>query len=154
MRVLFIDPGKKTGISLFDSQLGEVAYSHIIPGGLKGFKEWWHEIPASFASLSIWFDVLGCESFELEEDKYGVDYEDPLQIIHWLRELDIPIVWQRRMERGKSKICSVAVLKRAGLYPKRGELKEGHQVAALQHALSFLIDQGDRATIQLLHPKD
>jgi len=61
-------------------------------------------------------------------------------------------VWQRRNQRGKDKLISVSVLKRAGLYPKRGELKEGHQVAALQHALRYLVSIRHLPTIRLLHP--
>jgi hypothetical protein len=90
----------------------------------------------------------------MEEGTHGIDYESPLAIIHYLESLGIPIVWQRRMQRGKNTVARIEVLKRAGLYPKRGELKEGHQVAALQHLLSYLMKTGHRKTIELLHPKE
>jgi hypothetical protein len=97
--------------------------------------------------------VLVVESFEAEEGTHGINYE-PLEIIGYLESLGVPIEWQRRNQRGKSKLISTAVLKRAGLYPKRGELKEGHQVAALQHALAYLVKIRHRETIELLHPKE
>lgn len=150
MRVLAIDPGAKSGVCLYDTGR-KVELFKIIPDGLDGFKIWWRSVGHGMAAMS---DAVVCESFELEEGSHGIDYESPLQIIHWLKELDIPIVWQRRMQRGKNTVASVAVLKRAGLYPKRGELKEGHQVAALQHALSFLIKQRHLPTIELLHPRE
>lgn len=151
MRVLWIDPGVKTGIALFDAEAQEVILFRIIPDGHAGFKDWWYR-------EGMWLerDVFGCESFELEEGSHGIEYEAPLTIIHWLKEQQqsLNTVWQRRMQRGKNTTASVPVLKRAGLYPKRGELKEGHQVAALQHALSYLIRVRHLPTIELLHPKE
>lgn len=148
MRVLWIDPGLKTGVCLFNSDTLKVELFLIIPNGLTGFQEWVESggVPDH--------DVLGCESFELEEGTHGIDAESPLEIIGYLKSLGIPIVWQRRMQRGKNTVASVAVLKRAGLYPKRGELKEGHQVAALQHALSHLIKKRHMGVIELLHPRE
>lgn len=154
MRVLAIDPGAKTGVCLYDATLREVVYSGIIPDGLAGFQKWWSEIVGAFVSVQVWADTLVVESFELEEGSHGIDYESPLAIIHWLESLNIPIVWQRRMQRGKNSVASVAVLKRAGLYPPRGELKEGHQVSALQHALAYLMKIRHLPTIELLHPKE
>lgn len=147
MRVLAVDPGAKSGVCLYDPDTQQLEVSLIIPDGLTGFREWfeWNDPD---------YDVLVVESFELEEGSHGIDYESPLQIIHWLERLPIPIVFQRRMQRGKDKLITDAVLKRAGLYPKRGELKEGHQVAALQHALSYLVRQRHLPTIELLHPKE
>lgn len=147
-RVLWVDPGLKTGIALFDSKTLKVELFAIIPNGLAGFKQWWNyaEIPQ--------FDVLGCETFELEEGTHGIEYEAPLSIIHYLEELGVVDVWQRRNQRGKNTTCRVDVLKRAGLYPKRGELKEGHQVAALQHLLAYLLKQRDLKVVELLHPKE
>jgi len=153
MRVLAIDPGLKTGVCLFDADRGQTTYSRIVPDGLKGFQDWWH-YAVELLGAENFYDVLVVESFELEEGSHGIDYESPLAIIHWLQSLDIPIVFQRRMQRGKDKLITPAVLKRAGLYPKRGELKEGHQVAALQHALSYLVRQRHLGVIELLHPKE
>lgn len=133
---------------LYDAQPpADLELSEIIPNGLKGFRDWW-ELESPYH-----YDVLVVESFEAEEGTHGIDYE-PLEIIGFLKGLGIPIVWQRRNQRGKSKLISTAVLKRAGLYPKRGELKEGHQVAALQHALAYLVKIRHRETISLLHPKE
>jgi hypothetical protein len=147
MRVLAIDPGAKSGVCLYDADSEIIRVSLIIPNGLKGLQDFWE---AHVRYLD--YDVLVVESFEAEEGTHGIDYE-PLEIIGWLKGLGIPIEWQRRNQRGKSKLISTAVLKRAGLYPRRGELKEGHQVAALQHALSFLVKIRHRPTIELLHPK-
>lgn len=145
MRVLWLDPGVKTGVCLFNADTLKVELFKIIPNGLTGFQEWveFGEVPEH--------DVLGCESFELEEGTHGVDLT-PVEIIAYLKSLGMPIVWQRRNQRGKNKLISITVLKRAGLYPKRGELKEGHQVAALQHLLAYLVRQRHLPTIRLLHP--
>lgn len=158
MKVLAIDPGAKTGVCLIDTDRFEDVHFDIIPDGLKGLQDWYVNKTNRFAGLHL--DVIVAESFELEEGSHGIDYESPLQIIHWMKEGGMshnyfdPIVWQRRMQRGKNSVASVAVLKRAGLYPRRGELKEGHQIAALQHALAFLIKQRHRGTLELLHPKE
>lgn len=150
MRVLAIDPGAKTGVCLYDAQPpGDLELSLIIPDGLTGFKEWF-ETYGYHAN----YDVLVCESFEMEEGTHGIDYKSPLAIINYLEGLGIPIEWQRRMQRGKNTVAKVSVLKRAGLYPKRGDLKEGHQVAALQHALAYLIKKRHMETIRLLHPPE
>lgn len=145
MRVLWLDPGVKTGVCLFNTNTLKVELFKIIPNGLTGFQEWveFGDVPEH--------DVLGCESFELEEGTHGVDLT-PVEIIAYLKSLGMPIVWQRRNQRGKNKLISITVLKRAGLYPKRGELKEGHQVAALQHLLAYLVRIRHLATIRLLHP--
>lgn len=145
MRVLAIDPGLKTGVALFDADTLKAELLLIIPNGLTGFQEWveFGDVPQH--------DVLVAESFELEEGSHGIDLT-PVGIIDYLKSLGMPIVWQRRNQRGKAKLISVPVLKRAGLYPKRGELKEGHQVAALQHALNYLVRQRHLPTIRLLHP--
>lgn len=143
-----MDPGAKSGVCLYDAEAQKAELLLIIPNGLTGFQEWleFGEVPEH--------DVLVCESFELEEGTHGIDAESPLEIIGFLKSLGMPIVWQRRMQRGKNSVASVAVLKRAGLYPSRGELKEGHQVAALQHALSYLIKKRHMKTIELLHPRE
>ena len=146
MRVLAIDPGLKTGVCLFNADTLKLEDLAIIPNGLAGLQEY-------FALGDPYYDVLVVESFELEEGSHGIDYESPLQIIHWLEQIPVNIVWQRRMQRGKDKLLTDAVLKRAGLYPPRGEVKEKHQVEALRHALSYLVRQRHLPTLQLLHPK-
>jgi len=148
VRVLAIDPGAKTGVCLFYADTSYIALSDIIPYGREGFQDWWEA-----GGSTLGYDVLVVESFEAEEGTHGIDYT-PIEIIGYLESLNIPIQWQRRNQRGKGKLISVAVLKRAGLYPKRGELKEGHQVAALQHALAYLVKIRHRETIELLHPKE
>ena len=146
LRVLAIDPGKATGVCLFNADILKLEDSAIIEGGLVGIQDY-------FEYGDPHYDVLVVESFELEEGTHGVDLT-PVGIIDWFKTLGIPIVWQRRMQRGKDKLITPAVLKRAGLYPPRGELKEGHQVAALQHALAYLVRQRHMKTIALLHPKE
>jgi hypothetical protein len=146
VRILWLDPGVKTGVCLFNTDTLKVELFAIVPGGLKGFQDWW----CSLGGLT--FDILGCESFELEEGTHGIDLT-PMEIIGYLKSLGIEIKWQRRNQRGKGKLITVAVLKRAGLYPKRGEVAEGHQVAALQHLLAYLVRTRHLPTIKLLHPK-
>lgn len=148
MRVLAIDPGAKTGVCYYNTARPIEPVLDIIPGGLKGLQEWW-KLMEGWAT----HEALVVESFEQEEGTHGIDLT-PVEIIGWFKSLGIPIVWQRRMERGKNKLIRPAVLKRAGLYPKRGELREGHQVAALQHALAYLVKIRHQPTIALLHPKE
>jgi hypothetical protein len=147
---MWLDPGMKTGVALFNSGTLKIEHSEIVPGGQPGFIQWWRLVGHS---LALDCEVVGCESFELEEGTHGVDLT-PIAIIEWLRPIGVVDVWQRRNERGKGKLITPAVLKRAGLYPARGELKEGHQIAALQHALAYLIRKRHLPTIQLLHPKE
>jgi len=147
MRVLAIDPGKKSGVCLFNADTQTLEDFAIIPNGLTGIQQY-------FELGDPYYDVLVVESFELEEGSHGIDYESPLQIIHWLESLNIPIVFQRRMQRGKDKLITDAVLKRAGLYPPRGQVKEKHQIEALRHALSYLVRQRHLGVIELLHPKE
>jgi hypothetical protein len=149
VRVLAVDPGAKSGVCLFDADAQKVDHFTIVPFGLEGFKAFWEA-----AKYSGRYDVLIIESFELEEGSHGIDYESPLQIIHWLESLNIPIVFQRRMQRGKDRLITDAVLKRAGLYPPRGQVKEKHQVEALRHALAFLVRQRHLPTLKLLHPPE
>ena len=146
MRVLAIDPGLKTGVSLYNAETQQLEDSAIIDGGLPGIQEY-------FELGDPYYDVLVVESFEAEEGTHGLDLT-PVEIIGWFKSTGVPIQWQRRNQRGKGKLITPAVLKRAGLYPKRGELKEGHQVAALQHALAYLVKIRHRPTIELLHPKE
>ena len=148
MRVLAIDPGAKTGIALYDTDTKFLALE-IIPKGLEGFQRWWSFKGPLMLDNSV---TIVCESFEAEEGTHGLDLT-PVEIIGWLKGLGVPIHWQRRNQRGKGKLITPAVLKRAGLYPARGELREGHQVAALQHALAYLVKIRHRPTIELLHPK-
>lgn len=150
MKVLWLDPGGKTGAALFNTKTLKVEYSHIIEGGLKGFVQWWRTVGHG---LALDCEVVGCESFELEEGTHGIDLT-PVEIIGWLKPIGVVDVWQRRNQRGKDKLISAPVLKRAGLYPERGELKEGHQVAALQHALRYLVSIRNRQTLELLHPRE
>lgn len=158
VRVLAIDPGLKTGVCLIDTDDHRIVFAAIIPNGLPGLQDWYFNTTRELSGMHI--NVLVCESFELEEGTHGVDLT-PVGIIDWIKSggmstnIYSPTVqWQRRNQRGKTKLVSTAVLKRAGLYPKRGELKEGHQVAALQHALAYLIKIRHRPTIELLHPKE
>lgn len=155
--MLAIDPGAKTGVCLFDADSGKVVLFKIIDGGRAGFQTWWELFGSHYNRPGydnrLTHNTMVVESFEAEEGTHGIDYT-PIEIIGYLESLGIPIQWQRRNQRGKTKLISTAVLKRAGLYPKRGELKEGHQVAALQHALAYLIKIRHRPTIELLHPKE
>ncbi|WP_346927341.1 hypothetical protein [uncultured Arthrobacter sp.] len=148
MRVLAIDPGAQTGVALFDADAQKIVVSLIIPNGLKGIQNYFE-----FGEVGFHVDAVVVESFEAEEGTHGIDYT-PIEIIGWLKGLGVPIQWQRRNQRGKGKLISTAVLKRAGLYPKRGELREGHQVEALRHALAYLVKVRHRPTIELLHPKE
>lgn len=156
MRVLAIDPGAKTGVAIVHTNDLLKPYLEIVPNGLTGLQAW-YERTRRLSGHHL--DAIVVETFELEEGTHGVDLT-PVGIIDWIKTGGLShnyhkaIVWQRRNQRGKGKLISVPVLKRAGLYPKRGELKEGHQVAALQHALRYLVSIRDTNTIKLLHPRE
>lgn len=156
-RILWLDPGVQTGVCLFNTDTLKVELFKIIPGGRQGFQDWWETFGSNYNrpgyDSRLTYDILGCESFELEEGTHGVDLE-PVAIIGYLKSLGIDIKWQRRNQRGKGKLIHISVLKRAGLYPPRGELGEGHQVAALQHLLAYLARQRHLPTIELLHPRE
>lgn len=150
MKLMWLDPGGMTGVCLFNADTLKIEHSEIVPGGLKGFVRWWRTVGHG---LALDCEVVGCESFELEEGTHGVDLT-PVEIIGWLKPIGVVDVWQRRNQRGKDKLISTDVLKKAGLYPARGELKEGHQVAALQHLLRYLVKIRNRRTLELLHPRE
>lgn len=152
MRVLAIDPGAKSGIALYDTDTKFLALE-IIPNGLAGFQRWWSFHIELAAASQMGNLTIVCESFEVEEGTHGIDLT-PVEIIGWLKGLPVVIQWQRRNQRGKASLVSNAVLKQAGLYPKRGELKEGHQVEALRHALAYLVKIRHMPTILLLHPRE
>lgn len=149
-RVMWIDPGQGSGVAVFDASTLKVEHLEIVYGGLKGFVGWWRSVGHS---LAINCDVIGCESFELEEGTHGVVLT-PVEIISWLKPIGVVDVWQRRNQRGKDKLLTDAVLKRAGLYPARGEVGDKHQVEALRHALNYLIRKRHLGTIKLVHPQE
>lgn len=155
-KVLALDPGLKTGVALIDTDRFEDIHLEIVPDGLAGLMVWYDK-SRWFAGMHL--DVIVCESFELEEGTHGIDLT-PVEIIGWLKAGGMshnyfdPIVFQRRMQRGKDKLITDAVLKRAGLYPPRGQVKEKHQIEALRHALSYLVRQRHLETIRLLHPPE
>lgn len=114
-----------------------------VEGGTEGFSAWWTDRPAA--------DVTVCESFRLDDRTKQPDLT-PVEIIGFLKAQRVPITYQPPA-KGKQKVTN-AILKRAGIYPKRGQVKGGHVVDAERHALEYLVTRRHLPTIELLWPKE
>lgn len=143
MKVLGIDPGGKTGVCLYDTDNPLDPFFLEVEGGVRGFGDWWAHRPAA--------DVTVCESFRLDDRTKQPDLT-PVEIIGYLKKLRVPVTYQTPA-KGKQKVTN-AVLKRAGIYPKRGQVKGGHVVDAERHALEYLVTKRHLPTIELLWPKE
>lgn len=145
MIVLGIDPGKVTGVCLYDTDAPKSRQLWNVEGGVEGLADWW-------CAAKPVFDELVIERFTLREGVHGVDL-DPVEVIGWIKgAIFTKPVWQNPAD-AKSLITNEK-LKRAGLYPPRGEVGPGHSIDALRHVLTYLIGIRHRPTIELLHPKD
>lgn len=151
-RVLGVDPGGTTGVCLLevpDDAPAQVAFLQEIAGGTQGFVEWW----------STYADIVVCESFALDGRTPKPDLT-PVEIIGALKAFEVcndwcswDLVFQTNTQ-GKSLLPN-AILKRAGYYPERGQVKGGHGVDALRHALTYICKQLKHApTINKLYPRE
>jgi hypothetical protein len=147
VRVLAIDPGGTSGLAYYATNTVPAQDLDEIPGGTEGFIKWWKGSEKFFRA-----DVVICESFRLDGRTEKPDLT-PVEIIGFLKGTDYDVVFQTPAQ-AKSLITN-DVLKRAGLYPKRGSVKGGHGVDALRHALYYLaVTVKHRETIELLFPKE
>ena len=145
MRVLGLDPGGKTGVCLYDTENPLEPFFLEVEGGVRGFSAWWKGQRLSEGAQLV------CESFRLDDRTKQPDLS-PVEIIGFLKAEGIPITYQMP-SKGKLKVTN-AILKRAGIYPKRGQVKGGHVVDAERHALEYLVTKRHRPTIELLWPKE
>jgi len=161
--VLGVDPGKMTGVALLKENYGtglpfSVVLLDEIEGGVEGFIDWAEE------NLDDLADYVVCEKFELDGRTPKPDLT-PKEIIgalkvfqradaffqlghkHWALEC-------QTNTQGKH-LMTNEVLKRAGYYPKRGEVKGGHSTDALRHALTYVVKTlKHKPTLELLFPKE
>lgn len=157
--VLGIDPGLTTGVALLEIPDNAPARADLldeISGGTEGFLTWW-----SGSLRGYEHDQVVCESFALDGRTPKPDLT-PVEIIGALKVLCLPPSHKETHRRlrfqtntqGKH-LMTNEVLKRAGYYPKRWEVKGGHSTDALRHALTYVVKTlKHRPTIELLFPKE
>ena len=134
--ILGIDPGGKTGIAMLREK-GTVTFNDLeyveIEGGYSGFVNWWED---NWKWLG--FDVHGewdiiVERFELRKQDFVADIT-PKEIIgmlkYWARIHDRELFWA--MAGAHKGLVTDEALKRAGLYPPRGQVKGGHSTDGMR----------------------
>lgn len=143
--ILGIDPGGTTGVATYDLNSQEVSFQEV-EGGTYGFTDWWH-FGRPYASAG-W---IVCESFRLDDRTAKPDLT-PVEIIGYLKGSARVTKFQTP---GQAKaLITNAVLKRAGLYPPRGQVRGGHSTDAARHALYYAVTElKDTETIERLWPK-
>lgn len=144
--VLGIDPGGATGLCTYDTDSPLTPALMEVGPGVRGFVGWWQS-SERFAH----YDAVVCESFRLDDRTKKPDLT-PVEIIGFLKGVGVPVIFQTPGQ-AKSLITN-AVLKRAGLYPKRGSVGGGHTTDALRHALYYLVNRKHRPTVELLWPRE
>lgn len=149
--VLGIDPGGTTGLArlwLPDDAPADVVSMQEVAGGVEGFIEWLESRGWGLNSRTV------CESFVLDGRTPKPDL-NAVEIIGILKYVVASgkLVFQTNTQ-GKH-LMTNEVLKRAGYYPKRGEVKGGHSTDALRHALNYVVKTlKHKPTIEKLFPKE
>lgn len=149
-RVVGIDPGQTTGVCHLyvpDDGPAEILEMEEYEGGVIGLsrKLWLHTLNA---------DTIVCEAFNLDGRTPKPDLA-PVEIIGWLKVWggDRHVIFQTNTQ-GKH-LMTNEVLKRAGYYPKRGEVRGGHGVDSMRHALNYVVKTlKHRPTSEKLFPKE
>lgn len=152
--VIGIDPGDKTGVAILPDE-GEPTF-YEVHGGYDGFENWWED---NWKWLG--FDIHGewniiVEQFDLRNNDFVADITSK-EIIgmlkYWARLHDRQLFWATPAAH-KGLITNEA-LKRAGLYPPRGEVKEGHSTDGMRLAAYHRIHHlRDREFSERLFPKN
>lgn len=151
MIVLGIDPGGTTGTCIYDTESPLEPILEEVGGGVEGFVEWSDRQEKTYPLGALRHETV-CESFRLDGRTEKPDLS-PVEIIGFLKGTFEGVHFQTPTQ-AKSLITN-DVLKRAGLYPKRGQVKGGHGLDALRHALYYLtVTVKHRETIELLFPKE
>jgi hypothetical protein len=150
MIVLGLDPGGKTGVCHYNTEFPRPAFFEV-EGSTKGFIEWWKKDNANPFGLTQAGTIV-VESFKLDGRTAQPDLT-PVEIKGFLDGTGKVTAYQSPSQ-AKSLITNT-ILKRAGLYPRRGQVKGGHAVDALRHILYYLVvTLKHRETIELLWPRD
>jgi hypothetical protein len=144
--VVGIDGGGTTGISRYDTETGVAEFIEV-PDGVQGFERWWHD-----PHYTRWHDadVIVAEKFDLRNSEFTADLTT-VKINEFLRTTGTDISWQTPTA-AKFKL-PISILKRAGLYPKRGEVKGGHAVDGIRHVVTYLSRIRDTSTLERVWPK-
>lgn len=152
--VIGIDPGDKTGLTILPDEGKPTFYE--IHGGYTGFVDWWEKEWKwqCFDRLSAFHIIY--EQFDLRNNDFVADIT-PKEIIgmlkYWAR-LHAVTLWKATPAAHKGLITNEA-LKRAGLYPPRGEVKEGHSTDGVRLASYHRIHHlRDREFSERLFPKN
>lgn len=131
MNILGIDPGGKTGVALLPES-GEPQYWEI-EGGYEGFLTWWeYNWLLNGWDLSYNMQII-VERFELRKQDFVADIT-PKEIIGMLKywaHINNVSLWFAMPGAHKGLVTDEA-LKRAGLYPPRGQVKGGHSTDGMR----------------------
>jgi hypothetical protein len=148
-----VDPGGTTGVCLYGTDKPLEPELLELPNGVMGVSDWWRN------DRPLCADAIVMESFRLDGRTEKPDLS-PVEIIGWAKvkfsaqKFGGQYIYFQTPAQAKS-IITNDVLKRAGLYPKRGNVKGGHGIDALRHALYYLaVTVKHRETIELLWPKE
>lgn len=142
MRILSLDPGMRTGWSLWDL-LEREPLEHLEHGtidwGVRGFVQWWEREPRAI-------DIIVCETFHLDGRTPKPNLE-PLRLEGALAALwSGQIVYQRN---GMKVHAPDSLLKAHGLWwPSKG-----HDRDSARHAIGYAKVTGHRPTIEKFWPR-
>lgn len=156
--ILGIDPGDKTGVAIIREGVlgGEKLEFFEVHGGYTGFVDWWENNWSRYAFDRPREYHIIYEQFDLRNNDFVADIT-PKEIIgmlrYWARLHDVTL-WKATPAAHKGLITNEA-LKRAGLYPPRGEVKEGHSTDGMRLAAYHRIHHlRDREFSERLFPKN
>lgn len=141
VKILSIDPGGTTGVSIISYEENiepVIQYFEQIPGGLKGFVDWYKG-----AQEFLRWDVIVCESFTLRQSVKFPDLS-PVYIIGALEALWWPndIILQSPSQKH---LCDDGRLKIMGMH-KPGK---GHANDAIRHGIIYLRNKKHLPTLKL-----
>lgn len=152
--VIGIDPGDKTGLTILPDE-GEPTF-YEIHGGYEGFVIWWEENWRNRGWEELRHFHIIYEQFDLRNNDFVADIT-PKEIIGMLRywaRINGVTLWRVTPAAHKGLITNSA-LHRAGLYPPRGEVKEGHSTDGMRLAAYHRIHHlRDREFSERLFPKN
>lgn len=148
-----IDPGEKTGVALLDDSNGHVEYEEV-PGGYDGFIVW--------ALDTGWWDLLDAPDTVIVFEKFTLRNNDfvanttPLEIMGamklLIRQYGWDVIWCTPAQH--KTLITDAAIKRAGLYPPRGQVKGGHVVDGMRLICWYKVAKlRDREFSEKLFPK-
>lgn len=156
MKVLGIDPGKTTGMAIYNLETLKVEWVMETPNGIKGFKRPFLDSPGD-----VPLENIACENFTLRSSNKFTANLDGVKIIGWLEgegwcstfpEPSTHMTLTRLREKKDSYADSVItqMMRDAGFKIGKGHTRMGLSVA-VWYAAKVL---NHRPTLELLKPKD